>query len=101
MSKKMKKNDNEKTFSLTPAMMGDLLFILKPLKERQMEMIFWSKELKNTEDDVLSGLALDPTKWQCDWQRAFQTGKLVCTKIPDPKIVTEEVKNGKDKINSK
>lgn len=102
MSKKIKKDHNIKTLSLSPAMMGDLLFILKPLKERQMEMVFWSKELKGTENEILTSLGLDPNKWDCNWQQAFQTGKLVCNKIPEPKVVPkEEEKNGKGKTDNK
>jgi len=103
MSKKNQKDPNTKTVSLSGGMMGDLLFVLKPLKERQMEMLFWQNQLKEIELDILKSEAIDPAKWSPNWQQAFLTGKLVCTRIPTPKPTLEkagEKKDGKTNKNN-
>lgn len=86
MSKKNKpvKDHNVKTFNITDYMMADLMFCIRPMKERQSEMMFWQQQLNQTQDDILRNQAIDPTKYMADWQGAYKTGKLVCTKIPDP-----------------
>lgn len=104
MSKKTKKDNGTKTLSLSHAMMGDLLFVLKPLKEKQLEYMFWQNQLREVENDILKSEAIDSAKWNCNWQEAFVTGKLVCTLTPQPKPIIEkegEKKNGKSKNNHK
>lgn len=89
-----KKNSNTKTFSLTSAMVGDIMFVLRPFKERQMEMMYWSERLKSIENDIVKSLGLEPDKWSCNWVGAYQSGKLVCTRIPQQK---EDDKNEENK----
>ena len=88
MSKKNKpkKDPNVKTFSLTEMMMADLMFFLRPMKERQQEMLFWSKSLERIQSDIVRSEGIDPTKFSVDWEGAYRTGKIVCTKIPEPII---------------
>lgn len=88
-----KKDQNTKTFSLTNAMIGDIMFVLRPFKERQMEMMYWSERLRSIENDIVKSLGIDPAKWTCNWVGAYQTGKLVCTLIPQK----EDDKNGEAK----
>jgi hypothetical protein len=99
MSKKSKKvkDPNVKTFSLTDMMMADLMFFLRPMKERQQEMLFWSKSLERVQNDIVRSQGIDPEKFQVDWNEAYKTGKMVCTKIPDPVVIE---KNG-NKNNKK
>lgn len=92
---KKNKDHNAKKFSLSEAMMGDLLFVLKPLKEKEMEAQFWAARLQFIKNDIVKSRGIDPAKWNCDWVKAFQTGVLECTKLPEPKIVKEADKNGK------
>lgn len=94
MSKKTKPDENVKTISFSREMMADLLFVLKPIKEKHMEYLFWLNELEQIKQEILKNQTIDPTKWNCNWNESFATGKLVCTKIPAPKKEAEK-KNGK------
>lgn len=98
MSKKSHnvKDPNVKTFSLTNLMMADLMFFLRPLKERQQEAMFWQKRLEQVQNDIVKSEGIDPTKYTVNWEGAYMTGKMVCTKIPEPVIIKE---NGKNKDN--
>lgn len=101
MSKKTKKDTGIKTFSITELMMADLMFFLRPLKERQQEVMFWANQLKHVQDDIVKNQGIDSTKYSVDWDGAYRTGKMVCTKIPEPVIQKEVDKNGQSKTNSK
>lgn len=87
MSKKNKpkKDPNVKTFSITNMMMADLMFFLRPYKERQQEAIFWSSKLRQVQDDIVRSQGIDPTKFAVNWEEAYRTGKIVCVKIPETK----------------
>ena len=104
MSKKSKKgvkDPNVKTFSLNDMMMADLMFFLRPMKERQQEYVFWAKSLERIQDGIVRSEGIDPTKFSVDWEGAYVTGKIVCTKIPEPIVEKEGEKNGQSKNNSR
>jgi hypothetical protein len=88
---KEKKQDS-KTFSLTDSMIADLMFILRPMKEKQMEAMFWQSQLRQVQDNIARNLAIDQGKFSIDWAKAYSTGKLTCTKIKE-----EGEKNGESK----
>ena len=92
MSKKNKpvKNKNVKTFSISNLMMADLMFFLRPFKERQQEAMFWSKRLQQVQKEIIRDQAIDPDKYSVDWEKAYETGKVVCVKIPKPVCVASE-----------
>ena len=77
-----------KTFDVTDYMMADLMFFLRPMKERQQEMLFWMKQLQTTQNDIVKSLGIDSTKYSVSWDEAYKTGKLVFTPLPKP--VTEK-----------
>lgn len=92
MKNKPTKNKNVKTFSLTNVMMADLMFFLRPLKERQQEVMFWESRLSQIQGEIVKNQGIDPAEFSVDWEGAYRTGKMVCTKISKPVIIKEEAK---------
>lgn len=94
-----KKDKSTKTFNITNMMMADLMFFLRPMKERQQEAMFWNRQLVAVQQDIVKSLGVDQTKYSVNWEEAYQTGKIVCVKLPDPVIVKE--KNDKNNNSKK
>lgn len=93
------KNKSIKTFSITQGMMADLMFFLRPMKERQQEMLFWQQQLQITQDQIVKSQGIDPAEFEVDWQGAYRTGKLVCTKkLPAPQVAKELNGNNKGHV---
>ena len=90
MSKRKPVKSGEKTFDITDMMMADLMFFLRPLKERQQEMLFWTRQLSQCQNDITKSLGIDPTKFSVSWENAYKTGKLVYTPLPEPVIEKDE-----------
>ncbi len=89
-----KKDKNKKTFSINEQQIAMLLFFFRPFRERQAEMVYWMGQLDGVKREVIKTFGLDPDKWIGNWDEAYKTGKLVLTKLPEPK-------NAKTKTNKK
>jgi hypothetical protein len=89
------KDKNTKIFSLTNGMIADLMFFLRPMKEREAEMMFWQNQLRSAQNNISNSFSIDQSKYSIDWLNVYKTGKLVCTKLPEQK--KEGEKNGESK----
>jgi hypothetical protein len=93
---KIKRNKDVKTFNLTNGMIGDLVFMLKIIREKQMEVMFWQGQLRQIQGNIANNFSIDQSKYSIDWGNAYKTAKLVCTKMPE-QPQKEGEKNGENK----
>lgn len=91
----------EKVFDITDMMMADLMFFLRPMKERQQEMRFWSSQVTQCQNEIVSSLGIDSTKFSVSWEDAYRTGRLVFIPLPKPVIEKENGKLTDSKGNKK
>lgn len=96
------KND-QKQFTLSEEQHSELGFFARMKKEKELEYNMWDNQMTNVMVEILMKLGLKPNEWTVDWPRVIREGKLVATRIPQPKVEVgpeerkPEVKNGTNK----